>query len=184
MHILLIFALAVLFPATHILNDWLFDFANINANISLIYMPAFLRLFNVLVLGPVFGTFATLLGGMLLIPHFDGPLNLTLMNIVCSSAGPIIALMSFKIYFKRSVQLTSLKDLATMTVIYCVFNSFLHHTTWLMLDIDKGLNISEMFWMLIGDLNGALLGAYLMKATIDFLESKGVKFPKSSPPKN
>ena len=69
-------------------------------------MPAFLRLFNVLVLGPVFGTFATLLGGMLLIPHFDGPLNLKLMNIVCSSAGPIIALMSFKIYFKRSVQLT------------------------------------------------------------------------------
>jgi len=54
MHILLILALAVLFPATHILSGWLFDFATINDHISLIYLPAFLRLFNLLILGPVF----------------------------------------------------------------------------------------------------------------------------------
>jgi hypothetical protein len=28
----------------------------------------------------------------------------------------------------------------------------------------------------LGDLNGALLGAYLMKATLDFFEKKGRKF--------
>ena len=62
MHILLILALAVLFPATHILSGWLFDFAAINDHISLIYLPAFLRLFNLLILGPVFGTLINHLG--------------------------------------------------------------------------------------------------------------------------
>jgi len=60
MHILLIISLAVLFPVTHILSGWLFDFATINDNISLIYMPAFLRLFNLLVMGPLYGTLSTL----------------------------------------------------------------------------------------------------------------------------
>ena len=53
MHIVLILALAVLYPATHILNGWLFEFATITESVSLIYLPAFLRLFHLLVLGPV-----------------------------------------------------------------------------------------------------------------------------------
>jgi len=56
---LLILALAALYPAVHILNGWLFDFATINHHISLIYLPAFLRLFNLLVLGPIYGTLTT-----------------------------------------------------------------------------------------------------------------------------
>jgi hypothetical protein len=30
--------------------------------------------------------------------------------------------------------------------------------------------------MFLGDLNGALLGAYLMKAILDYLEKKGIHF--------
>ena len=66
MNALLIIALAELFPVVHIANGWLFKFAEITPHISLIYLPAFLRLANVLVLGPRNGTLATLLGGVLL----------------------------------------------------------------------------------------------------------------------
>ena len=97
MHILLILALAVLFPATHILSGWLFEFATLNENISLIYMPAFLRLFNLLILGPLFGTLATILGGLLLTTQFNEPLGIELLNVACSSAGPLMALIGFKI---------------------------------------------------------------------------------------
>ena len=176
MHILLILALAVLFPATHILSGWLLDFATLNDNISLIYMPAFLSLFNLLVLGPLFGTLSTVLGGLLLIAQLDEPLGLALLNVVCSSAGTLIALIGLKIYWKRDVELTSLQDLAALTLVYCVCNSLIHHVTWVLMGQSQAFELDQVFWMFLGDLNGALLGAYLMKATLDFFEKKGVKF--------
>jgi len=176
MHILLILALAVLFPATHILSGWLFDFASINEHISLIYMPAFLRLFNLLILGPLFGTLSTLLGGILLMQQFNEPVGLALLNIACSSAGPLIALLGLRIYWNRQVNLTSLQDLATLTLIYCVFNSLIHNVTWVLMGQAQAFELDQVFWMFLGDLNGALLGAYLMKATLDFFEKKGLKF--------
>ena len=184
MHLLLILSLAVLFPATHILNVWLFDFANINPNISLIYLPAFLRLFNLLVMGPIFGTLSTLLGGLLLMLKQSDPLGLDLLNIVCSSLGPLVALFGFNLHFKRSVQLTSLRDLGILTLIYCLMNSAIHHVVWLQMGSTPVFDASEALWMFLGDLNGALLGAYLMKAGIDFLEKKGVNFSDFSRPKN
>jgi len=176
MHILLILALAVLFPATHVLNGWLFDFAAINDHISLIYLPAFLRLFNSLILGPLFGTLSTILGGLLLMTQFNEPLSIAFLNIACSSAGPLMALIGFKIYWKRQVQLTSLQDLAALTLIYCVSNSVIHHVTWVFIGQSQAFELTEVFWMFLGDLNGALLGAYLMKASLDYLEKKGFKF--------
>ena len=176
MHLLLILALAVLYPAVHILNGWLFDFATINQHISLIYLPAFLRLFNLLVLGPVYGTLTTFLAGLILMAKFDEPLISAVLNILCSCAGPLIAMMSFRLYFKRRVQLTSLQDLSILTLTYCIANSLIHHTIWLFLDTTHPFDFQQAASMFAGDLLGALLGAYLMKAVLDFLEKKGVKF--------
>ncbi len=184
MHILLILALAVLFPATHILNGWLFDFASINDHVSLIYLPAFLRLFNLLVLGPLFGTIATILGGLLLMTQFNDPLGLSLLNIVCSSTGPLIAVLCFKLYTKRQPELNSLNDLAGLTLIYCLCNSLIHHVTWVFIDQSQVFELTQVFWMFLGDLNGALLGAYLMKAIIDYLEKKGINFSGPSQPRS
>jgi hypothetical protein len=174
MHLLLILALAVLYPAVHILNGWLFDFATINDHISLVYLPAFLRLFNLLVLGPIYGTLTTMLGGLLLLAKFDEPLMLGLFNIMSSCAGPLFAMLSFRYYFKRRVQLTSLTDLSILTLVYCISNSLIHHITWLLLDGTKVFDVQQAMSMFVGDLLGALLGAYLMKAALDFLEKKGI----------
>ena len=176
MHILLIISLAVLFPITHILSGWLFDFATINDNISLIYMPAFLRLFNLLVMGPLYGTLSTILGGLLLMTQLNEPVGIALLNIACSSAGPLIAMLGLRIYWNRRVKLTSLKDLTTLTLIYCVSNSLIHHVTWVLMGQSQAFDVTEVFWMFLGDLNGALLGAYLMKAMLDYFEKKGFKF--------
>jgi hypothetical protein len=79
-------------------------------------------------------------------------------------------------YWKRQVQLASLQDLAALTLIYCAFNSVIHHVTWVLIGQSQSFALTEVFWMFLGDLNGALLGAYLMKAMLDYLEKKGVKF--------
>ena len=184
MNLLLVILLAVLYAAAHILNIWLFDFAIIHAHVSLIYLPAFLRLFNLLVLGPIYGTAATFAGGLILMTWFDEPLTLALLNIASSCAGPLVAMMSFRFYFGHRIQLTSLKDLGLVTLVYAILNSLIHHSMWLLFDDGKLIDTSASFWMFVGDLNGALLGAYLLKASLDYLERKGIHFSGPSQPKN
>lgn len=63
MNFLLIILFAIIFPVVHIVNGWVFKFAEVSPHIGLIYLPAFMRLANVLILGRANGTVATLLGG-------------------------------------------------------------------------------------------------------------------------
>lgn len=163
MRLLLLILFAGLFPVAHLVNGWIFRFAEITPNIGLVYLPAFLRLSNVLILGPLHGTLATLLGSMMLFWHFDLTLWDALPTALCSAGGPLVALYFFKWHARRPVDLTSLKDLAELTVIYAVSNAVLHHATWSLLDPSKLDEPTQVLWMIVGDILGALLGAYLMK---------------------
>jgi hypothetical protein len=166
MNALLIIALAVLFPVVHVANGWLFKFAEITPHINLIYLPAFLRLANVLVLGPLNGTLATLLGGVLLMTTFEVSLIAGLLNIGCSAFGPIVALVVFNAYTQRNFELTSLKDLGALTLIYAVANAALHHLVWSVVDRSQLAAPAQVLWMVLGDIFGALIGAYAMKFVI------------------
>ena len=53
-----------------------------------------------------------------------------------------------------------------MTLIYAVSNAVLHHAMWSMLDPSKLIEPTQVLWMIVGDISGALLGAYLMKWSI------------------
>ena len=163
MNALLIIVLGILYPITHIANGWLFKFAEITPTIGLIYLPAFLRLANVLILGPRNGTLATLIGGVLLMRIYNDVSLVGLLNIVCSASGPLVALYIFKAYTRRSFELTSLKDLGALTVIYAIANALLHHLVWSVLDKSQLAEPIQVLWMILGDIFGALLGAYAMK---------------------
>jgi glycerol-3-phosphate acyltransferase PlsY len=79
---------------------------------------------------------------------------------------------------------TGRKDLAIATVVYAICNSILHHAIWSMFGSEHLIETNSTLWMLIGDLNGALLGAYLFKASLDYLEKKGFNFSEPSQSKN
>lgn len=174
MNALLIIALAVLFPVVHIANGWLFKFAEITPHISLIYLPAFLRLANVLVLGPRNGTLATLLGGVLLMRTFDDNSLSGLLNVGCSAFGPVVALVIFKTYTRRNFELTSLKDLGALTVIYAIANAVLHHLVWSVVDKSQLSEPIQVLWMVLGDIFGALIGAYVMKFSIRYFRLRQI----------
>jgi len=160
----LILALGVLFPLLHKANGWLFAFAEISPNIGLIYLPAFLRLLNVLVLGKFKGTLAGLLGGFILLQFNDlDPVPLSVVNMLCSSAGPVLAVLLFEHWRGRSVNLLSLKDLGLVTLIYCLTNATLHHFAWALIAPGHLREPQQVLWMMIGDLLGTLIGAYLLK---------------------
>lgn len=161
----LIIGLGILYPVVHLANAWLFSFAEVSPNIGLIYLPAFLRLMNVLVLGKLRGTVAGLLGGVLLVladPSPD-PLLLRAANIACSAAGPLIAVLLFEHWRKRPVNLLSLPDLAQVTVLYCLANALVHHLVWALIAPQNFRSPDQVLWMILGDMLGTLIGAYLLK---------------------
>jgi len=180
MYIVLIAALAALFPATHLLNGWLFDFAAINTHVSLIYLPAFLRLFNVLVLGPLWGTLATFLGSLILMTQFNEPFVYAMLNNVTTCAGPLIALFVYQHQLQRPIKLNSLKDLSVLTVYCSLGNSLAHHVVWYLENTSSEVIYEQALWMFMGDLLGTLLGAYLMKGVLDLMEFRQTKLASSS----
>lgn len=154
----------VAFPLVHVLSGWLFSFAEITPHIGLIYLPAFIRLFNVLVLGPLKGSLATFAGGLLLMAALGGTASVVeLLSIACSAGGPLVAVLVFRALKGRPAQIGVLQDVTWVALIYCAANALLHHLMWSFFDPSQLASPLNMFWMALGDFNGALLGAYGLK---------------------
>jgi hypothetical protein len=161
------FLAIVLFPALHLLNAKLFFFAEFNSHISLIYLPAFLRLFNVLVFGALPGTVITFLGGMLLFPYMEERSWMFVANDACSALGPLIALAIFRFYSGKQVSVGNLKHLIALALLYTFSNALIHHLVWNFGETNLFMEPVQFFEMLIGDLIGTFIGVLLLKIITD-----------------
>ncbi|MDO9277075.1 MAG: hypothetical protein Q7U05_00750 [Polaromonas sp.] len=159
----LILLSAVVFPLLHMANAWAFSSLEITPHVGLIYLPAFIRLLNVLVLGKVRGTLATALGGIFLMQLSSDHSLVGVVNVLCSALAPVLAVMVFRFYSGRDVSLLSLKDLGIVTLGYCIANAVFHHLAWSLLDPYQVVKPHQLLWMMLGDFNGALIGAYALK---------------------
>ena len=166
MNLLLILVLALVFPLVHVFNGWFFRFFEITPHIALVYLPAFFRLANVLILGRWSGSLATFLGGLLLMLYLGSDFFAATVNSLCSAGGPLVALYFFQWHWGREVRLTSLKDLTWLTLIYAIANSVLHHAVWSVVDPTQLQKPDQVVWMVLGDIIGALIGAYLLRWSV------------------
>jgi len=167
MNIALVGGLAILFAVSHVVNSWVFESFEISPHVGLIYTPAFFRLFNVLILGTVKGSLATLIGGVLLMMHFNEEPVVGLLNVLCSLSGPLLALGLFQLHFKRTVHLGALSDLVILALVSCFFNTSLHHAVWTWIDPTQVSTPWQWLWMGLGDFAGCIIGVGLMKWAID-----------------
>jgi hypothetical protein len=165
LELFLILLSALVFPVLHLANTWAFSSLEITPHVGLIYLPAFIRLFNVLVLGTVKGTLATVLGGIFLMQVLSDHSIVSFVNVLCSASGPLLAVLVFRFYTGRDASLLSLRDLGIVTLGYCIANAVAHHLAWMLLDPHLIVNPQQLLWMMLGDFNGALIGAYGLKWT-------------------
>ena len=153
----------VVFCAIHLLNAWLFQAIAISDHISLIYLPAFCRLFNVLVLGLFWGTLGTAIGGILLLAWSqDATLWISLFNLCVSAGVAAISVVLLQMLLRRRLSITRLSDLFKLSVLYALMNALMHHLVWTVVDPSQLLYPSQVFEMMLGDLFGAMLGAWLL----------------------
>jgi hypothetical protein len=152
---------SVLFPLVHLFNDWAFDVFEFSHHISLVYLPAFLRLANVLVLGQAWGTLTTALGGVLLAAWNNNMTWVEGMNVLASSTSGLLSVWLFQIIKERPVRLLDLKDLLQLVLLYALMNALLNHVAWSLVEQDALITVHQLPMMVIGDFLGAMLGALL-----------------------
>jgi hypothetical protein len=153
---------APLFAATHLANAWVFNHLSISNHISWVYLPAFLRVLYVLVLGPLWGFMAIFLGGIALAGSgFDDNLRQALLNACASGLGPVLALGLFRLLKERRLQLSRPSDLIQLCLLYALLNAVIHHFNWASQQPEQLMSVTQLPIMIVGDLTGALLGAFL-----------------------
>jgi hypothetical protein len=154
----------VAFCASHLLNGWLFQAITVSDHISLIYLPAFFRLFNVLVLGLVWGTLGTAIGGVLLLAWSqDATLWISVLNMCVSAIVAAISVVLIQMLLRRRLSITRLGDLLMLSLLYALMNALMHHLLWTVADPSQLLYPGQIFEMVLGDFNGAILGAWLLR---------------------
>jgi hypothetical protein len=172
--ILLVIVCAALFSATHLGNAWLFQYLSLSEHISWIYLPAFLRVMYVLVLGPWWGFAAIFVGSMVLAISLSEHLNQALLNAACSALSPVLAVWLFRILKERSLVLSRLTDLIELSLLYALLNAVIHHLNWAVQQPDQLLSAMQLPIMVAGDLMGAVLGAFLFTQIIRYFKIYGV----------
>lgn len=155
----------ILYCATHMLNAWLFKYLEFSEHISFLYLPSFLRLVNVLVLGMVWGTLGTAIGGILLLftITWQETWVLSVANIFVSAGSAALAVAVMHILQKRKLALTRLSDLLQLAVLNALLNSLTHHAVWSVLEPALLVDVNQLPYMLVGDINGAVVGALILR---------------------
>ena len=158
----LMLAGSLVYMSTHLANLWVFDFWEVTPNISWVYLPSFLRLANLLVLGPIWGTFATALGGAELILLSDQGLNgLAWLNVLASCSSAVAAYGVLQLLTHRPVALTQLRELLLLAGVYTLINPSLHFILWHLVQAYTDTSLQDFVAMAVGDLAGAVLGSML-----------------------
>jgi hypothetical protein len=155
----------LLYSVTHMLNAWLFKQLEFSEHISFLYLPSFLRLANVLVLGMVWGTLGTAIGGILLLftITWQETWFVSIANIVVSAGTAALSIVVMQLLQKRKLSLTRLSDLLQLALLHALINSLAHHAVWSMLDPSLLTDVNQLPYMLVGDMNGAIVGALILR---------------------
>ena len=161
--LILTLVMGVVFCAVHLLNGWALHGIEFSEHINLVYLPGFLRLVHVLILGMVWGTAATAVGGVLLLFWSHDGWLVGLANIGVSASVAMLAVLLMQVLHGRRVALTRLSDLIQLALLYALLNAALHHLVWSWLDPSQLVQPVQLFYMMVGDLNGAVVGALVLR---------------------
>lgn len=152
-----------LFCGMHLFNGWLMGSFEFSSHINLIYLPGFLRLANVLVLGLLWGTLGTAVGGLMLMWWFNETWLVGILNVGVSACVAALAVFLMQVLLQRRLSLRKLSDLVQLALLYSLLNALSHHLLWSVLDPLQLIEWQQMLYMVIGDLNGALIGAWVLR---------------------
>ena len=161
------------FAVLYFLAYWLTQFITeifqiIPDRISLIYIPAFVRMVSIVVAG-LAGLLGIFIGTMAVsIVILGDPLSLGLANALASTAGIGLSYwLVLKALGQSSLPL-NLPVLVLLTVLYSMFNAVTHGLVWDAIGMGDGLTLTDLVLMMIGDLIGVVLMYFVVRLVTRF----------------
>jgi hypothetical protein len=118
---------------------------------------------NVLLLGLVWGSLATAIGGLMLMWWFHETWLIGLFNVGISASVAALAVVLMQVLLQRRLSLRKLSDLIELAALDALLNALSHHLMWSILDPMQLIAWPQLLYMVIGDLNGALIGALALR---------------------
>jgi hypothetical protein len=132
-------------------------FSVIEAKVSLVFLPAFIRVAAVLVAGAA-GALGLFLGAFVLGSIQELPLGSSLGQAFFTALAPCLALLLIR-YALAGRPLEIRLSLFLMLALFAsLFNSLLHHLFWDFYSFASPVTLMTFWQMLIGDLLGVLMG--------------------------
>jgi hypothetical protein len=86
-------------------------------------------------------------------------LLMSILNTSVSAGGAALSVWLMQIQQGRPLSLSRLSDLLKLSLLYALMNALLHHLLWSFLDPAQLVSPYQILYMVIGDMNGAILGA-------------------------
>ena len=158
--------LGLVYALIHHANSLFFKFFEFSSHISFIYVPAFLRLANVLVLGWFWGAIGTMVGGIFLIAAYNEVFVDAFPNVLVSSLGASSALGLFLLSHNRKFNLNLMRDWFNLTLLCAFCNATLHHVYWIAFEPYQLQQSIQVAWMIAGDVIGTIVGVIFFRLVI------------------
>ncbi len=152
------FAFAALYVLVFQVNR-LFDpvFSVIDEKVSMVFLPAFVRVAAILVAGAA-GALGLFLGALSLGLMQDLPVVANTTQAFFTALAPCLALLVLRFALAGRPLAITLGLFLLVALFASIFNSLLHHVFWDIYPLAQPVTMMTFWQMLAGDLAGALLG--------------------------
>lgn len=172
---------ALLYVVFHLINRLVEPIVDVvPGRISIVFLPAFIKLASVLVAG-----LAGLLGiaiGSFLIGFFVA--HETWVSAAwlafASSLGVALSYLALRYANGNRQPAFSLPVLLVLAAVYCTFNALLHGLTWEFVGLASGITIHDLAMMIIGDFAGVILMFYALRLALKIVKRLQLVFAGSS----
>jgi len=166
---------AVLYVAFYFLNLLIAPiFDVIPGRVSLLFLPAFIRVASILVAG-IAGLAGVAIGSLFVsVVVYQEPLFTSLWIAIASSIGIVLSYLVMR-YASNGKELSfSLPVLMVLATLYCAFNALLHGLAWELVGIASAITIKDLALMMLGDFMGVIVMFYALRLLLRIVKRLGL----------
>lgn len=146
----------------------------IPGRVSLLFLPAFIRVAAILVAG-IAGLAGVAIGSLFVsVAVYQEPLFTSIWIAIASSIGIALSYLVMR-YASNGKELAfSLPVLMVLATLYCAFNALLHGLAWELVGIASTVTIKDLALMMLGDFMGVIVMFYALRLMLRIVKRLGL----------
>jgi hypothetical protein len=139
--------------------------------VSLIFLPAFIRIVSILIAG-VAGLVGVAIGTFAVAVFVNqDPVDSALWISIASSIGIALSYLVLRYAVNGRPLAFTLPVLMVLATMYCAFNALLHGLAWELVGIPVAITIKDLSLMMLGDFMGVIVMFYALRLVLRLIKT-------------